>query len=147
SPLAAPPHPRSGRQTMKELRPEQLTQQLQRGPLAPVYVLAGPEALPVLEAADAIRKKARSEGFAEREVLHVETGFDWSQLARTGSSMSLFAERRIIELHLPDKGPGQKGGAALTDYIHHGYDDTLLLVMATPATSAMRKNAWYKKLA
>lgn len=131
---------------MKELRSEQLARQLDRGSLAPVYVLAGPEALLVLEAADAIRSKARDAGFAEREVLHVESGFDWDQLAQAGSSLSLFAERRIIELHLPEKGPGKKGSAALIEYIQHGHDDTLLLVIATPATTAMRKNAWYRKL-
>lgn len=131
---------------MKELRPEQLVQQLDRGPLAPVYVLAGPEALLVLEAADAVRARARNEGFTEREVLHVEPAFDWSQLAQAGSSLSLFAERRIVEVHLPEKGPGQKGSAALTDYLPHLDRDTLLLVIATPAAAAMRKNAWYKKL-
>lgn len=131
---------------MQELKPEQLAQQLERGTLAPVYLLAGAEPLLVLEAADAVRAKARAAGFTEREVLHVEANFDWRQLSQAGASLSLFAERRIIELHLPEKGPGKNGSAALIEYIRHADDNTLLLVIATPAAPAMRKNAWYKKL-
>jgi len=131
---------------MKELHPEQLTRQLQHSPLAPVYLLAGTEPLLVLEAARAVRAKARQAGFGERDVLHVEPGFDWARLTTAGASMSLFAERRIIELHLPDKGPGKAGSAALLDYIKQPATDTLLLVIAPQLTTSVRKNAWYKKL-
>ena len=131
---------------MKELRPEQLRQQLARSALAPVYLLAGMEPLPVLEAADAVRARAREEGFTEREVLHVEAGFDWLRLTEISASRSLFAERRIIELHLPEKGPGREGGKALTEQVQRPDPDTLLLVIAAPVESKVRKNAWYKKL-
>lgn len=132
---------------MTELRAEQLHQHLQRQTLSPVYLLTGAEPLLVLEAADAVRAKAREAGFGEREVLHAEAGFDWGQLATAGASMSLFAERRIIELHLPDKGPGKDGGAALTQYIDSAGQDALLLVIAPVLAASARKNAWYRKLA
>lgn len=132
---------------MQELRPEQLGRQLQRQHLAPAYLLAGMEPLPVLEAADAVRAKARQAGFSEREVLHAEPGFDWSQLTHAGASLSLFADRRIIELHLADKGPGKEGSAAIARYLEQADDDTLLLVIAAPIAANVRKNAWYKKLA
>ena len=40
-----------------ELRPEQLATQAASQPLAPVYLVAGPELLRVIEAADAVRAK------------------------------------------------------------------------------------------
>ena len=64
-----------------EVRPDQLQRQLDSQPLARCYLLAGDEPLQVLEAADALRAAARSQGFDEREVLHAESGFDWAQLA------------------------------------------------------------------
>src|SRR5699024_10980505 len=137
-----PPPP--DRTRMREANPEQLAQQLDRGNLARVYLLAGPESLLVLEAADAVRARARAAGFDEREVLHAEAGLDWNQVVQAGASLSLFAERRIIELHLPEKGPGKQGGAALAQYVAHADDNTLLLVIATPAASTVRKSAWYK---
>src|SRR5699024_8084616 len=35
---------------------------------------------------------------------------------------------------------------ALSEYVEHADDNTLLLVIATPAPSTLRKSAWYKKL-
>ncbi|MEG1678832.1 MAG: DNA polymerase III subunit delta, partial [Stenotrophomonas sp.] len=51
-----------------ELRPEQLASQIASQSLAPVYLIAGPELLRVIEAADAVRAKARADGIGEREV-------------------------------------------------------------------------------
>ncbi len=129
-----------------ELRPDQFNRQLENNPLARVYLLAGDEPLLVLEAADALRGTARAAGFTEREVLHAEPGFDWDQLASAGASLSLFSDKRILELHLPDKGPGKPGSAALIEYARNAPDTTLLLVVATPLASSARKAAWYKAL-
>ena len=110
-----------------EVRPDQLPRQLEAQPLARCYLLAGDEPLQVLEAADAVRARARREGFDEREVLHAEPGFDWGRLAAAGASLSLFSDKRILELHLPDKGPGKPGSAAIVDYAKNAPDTTLLI--------------------
>lgn len=51
-----------------ELKPEQLAARGTTEPLHPVYLIAGPETLRVLEAADAVRAQARAQGIGEREV-------------------------------------------------------------------------------
>tara|TARA_Y100001968_G_scaffold202818_1_gene186209 strand:+ start:488 stop:1531 length:1044 start_codon:yes stop_codon:yes gene_type:complete len=127
-----------------ELRPDQFQRQVDSQPLARCYVLAGDEPLQVLEAADALRAAARKQGFDEREVLHAEPGFDWGQLASAGASLSLFSEKRLLELHLTDKGPGKPGSAAISDYAKNAPDSTLLLILATPLAASARKSAWYK---
>lgn len=129
-----------------ELRPGQLQGHLNQGELASIYLLAGDEPLLVLEAADALRHSARAAGYDERQVLHVEAGFDWNQLAAAGDSLSLFAQRRIIEIHLPDKGPGKDGSAALIDYARNPPPDTVLIVLATPLPARQRHDAWYRQL-
>ena len=64
-----------------ELRPEQLASAAGGQALAPVYLIAGPETLRVLEAADAVRAKARAEGISEREVFDADgRDFDWGRL-------------------------------------------------------------------
>jgi DNA polymerase-3 subunit delta len=95
-----------------QLRAEQLEAQLSKS-LASVYVIHGDEPLLALEAADAIRAAARSKGCDEREVLTVERGFDWSELAQAGASQSLFGGRKIIELRIPSGKPGIQGAAAI----------------------------------
>ena len=87
----------------------QLQAHLQKG-LRSLYTLHGDEALLVQEAADAIRSAARQQGYTERSV-HVVSGahFDWSEVLAAGGSMSLFAERQILEIRLPTGKPGKEG--------------------------------------
>ncbi|WP_423822875.1 DNA polymerase III subunit delta [Salinisphaera sp. SPP-AMP-43] len=130
-----------------EIRAEDFETEFARHPLARAYLVAGIEPLQVVEAADAVRRRARHEGFDERDILHAESGFDWGQLATAGATQSLFAARRIIELHLPDKGPGKPGSAAITDFLKQDAPDTLLLIVAPGLAGSARKSAWYKAVA
>ncbi len=124
------------------INPAQLQGQLKSG-LAPVYLLAGEEPLLLQEAADAIRAKARAEGYGEREVLHVETGFDWHRLHAAGENLSLFSSRRILELRLGDKGPGVGGAEALTAWLANPAPDTLLITHAGKLDKRGRESAWF----
>jgi len=90
-----------------QLRAEELERHLARS-LAPLYVIHGDEPLQSLEAADAIRAQARAQGYAEREVLSVERSFDWSLLAASGASLSLFSSKKLIELRIPAANPAPR---------------------------------------
>jgi len=128
-----------------QLRSEQLAQHLTR-PLAPLYVLQGDEPLLQLEAADAIRAKARNEGYGERAVLSVERYFDWSQLGAAGASLSLFSEKRLIELRLPSGKPGTEGAKALEAYCADLAPDTVTLVILPALDRKSQETAWYRGL-
>lgn len=128
---------------MMSTNPLQLQAQLKRG-LAPVYLLAGEEPLLLEEAADAIRARARAEGFSEREVLHVETGFDWHRLHSASENLSLFASRRILEVRLGDKSPGVDGAQALATWLAQAPADTLLILHAGKLDKRGRESAWFK---
>ena len=128
-----------------QLRSEQLAQHLTR-PLAPLYVLQGDEPLLQLEAADAIRAKARNEGYGERAVLSVERYFDWSQLGAAGASLSLFSEKRLIELRLPSGKPGTEGAKALEAYCADLAPDTVTLVILPALDRKSQETAWYRSL-
>jgi DNA polymerase-3 subunit delta len=113
-----------------ELRPDRFDRQLAGEPLRPVYLIAGPEPLRVQEAADAVRARARGEGYGEREVFDVEASFDWNTLTQGLSSLSLFASRRLFDLRLPTGKPGKEGSEALREYCANPPPDTVLLVTA-----------------
>ena len=97
------------------LKGEQLAAHLERE-LRPLYVLYGDEPLLVIEAADAIRARARQQGYSEREVLTVLPHFDWNQLLAAGGNLSLFGDKKLIDLRIPTGKPGKEGGAALQDW-------------------------------
>ena len=128
-----------------QVNSDQLVSQLRRG-LAPVYFVHGDEPLLVREAADAIRAAATAAGFSERQVLTVESGFDWNSLFASTQNLSLFAERRLIELHLPTGKPGEAGAQQLAQYAAAPPPDTLLLVIAGKLEKATRESRWAKAL-
>lgn len=112
-----------------ELTPERLPAQLAAEPLRPAYLVAGPEPLRVLEAADAVRVQARAEGIDEREVFEADArDFDWDTLASTFRAPSLFATRRLVELRLPTAKPGKDGAEAIAEFCREPPQDVVLLV-------------------
>ncbi len=52
------------------------------------------------EAADLIRSQYKEKGYTEREILNVDKSFDWGQFFQSTGNLSLFAEKKIIELRL-----------------------------------------------
>lgn len=128
-----------------KLSPAQLAKQLQ-GTLAPVYVVSGDEPLLCQEACDSIRAACRAQGFSERQVFHVDKSFDWGQLYEAGASLSLFAEKKLIELRIDSGKPGDKGAAALLDYLQRPAEDTLLLISLPKLDGSTQKTKWAKGL-
>ncbi len=116
-----------------ELTPERLAAQLGAEPLRPAYLIAGPEPLRVLEAADALRQQARAQGYAEREVFEAEGNQrepDWDALYASLSAPGLFSARRLIELRLPTGKPGKQGAELISDFCADPAPDVSLAVIA-----------------
>jgi len=127
------------------LYPDKLDSHLQ-GNIAPVYLLFGEEPLQIMEAGDAIRARARQLGFDERTVIQPTDEADWSTFREAADSLSLFAERRIIELRLPTGKPGRVGSEVLKQYCATPPDDVLLLISAGKIDGAATKSAWFKAI-
>ena len=129
-----------------QLRNDALPGHLARGKLAPLYVVSGDEPLLAIEAQDAIRTAARAAGYTEREVLTVDARWDWSQLAGANQGMSLFAERKILEIRLASGKPGKEGAEALKAHATHPSDDVLTVIALPKLDRAVRESAWTSAL-
>ena len=123
----------------------QLEAQLQRS-LEPAYLLHGDEPLQLEECRDAIVRGARAAGFTERSLYTVETGFDWNDLFRSSQSLSLFSEKRILDLRLPGGKPGEKGARVLEQLAAEPNADTLLIVSCGKLEKAARESKWAKAI-
>ncbi len=130
------------------LAPAQLTEHIKRG-IKSLYTLHGDEPLLVQEFADSLRAAARAQGFTER-VVHVVQGahFDWSDVLASGGSMSLFADKQIIEIRVPSGKPGKDGSVALQQIAERaqGDDATLTLVILPKLDGMTTKGAWFGAL-
>ena len=129
------------------LRPDQLGAALQQS-LQGIYLISGDETLLVEEACDAVLQKAREQGFTERSIHHVETGFKWHDVTNDAASMSLFAERKVLDLRIPAGKFDKEGGQVLRDWADGsvGNPDTLLLMRTERLQPRQRSSAWFKAI-
>jgi len=120
----------------------------------PLYVFSGDEPLLMMEAMDQLRFTAKQLGYTEREVLLQERGFDWSALMNAGQTMSLFGDKRWVELRIPTGKPGRDGAEALKQFAAQiesqavGPDgpDTVVCIVLPRLDGKTKTSAWFSAL-
>jgi len=128
------------------LYPEKLAAHLQQQ-LLPVYLVSGDEPLLLQECCDLIRQKAREQGCSDREVIDGGvSSFNWQDILHSATSMSLFAERKLVELRLPSGKPGAEGSKALCEYLDIASGEDVLLIIAGKIDKQSTNSKWYKAL-
>lgn len=111
-----------------------------------VYYISGDEPLQKEEALKAIRSVAVENGFTERVVLDVDDKFDWGLLLAESQSMSLFGDKRILELRMPKTKPGDKGSKAIVSFLEQCPDDVMLLIISGKLEKQQQKSKWFKAI-
>lgn len=128
-----------------KVRPDQLSGQLRRT-LAPIYLVSGDEPLLLREACDAIRQQARTAGCTERTIFNVDSSFQWSSLLGACMTGSLFSDRQLIELRMPNGKPGDEGSKTLITYCAKPVVENVLLIITGKLDSATQKSKWFTTL-
>ncbi len=133
-----------------KLNSDQLASYLQQNGNKPnaanVFLLTGDEPYQLMEAADAVRSHAQQTGYSEREVLHADNSFKWGELNGVSNSLSLFSEKKIIDLRIETKTPGKAGSQAIRDYMENVPEDKILLIQIPKLVGAARNAAWVKAI-
>lgn len=127
------------------INPEQLSRHLQKQ-LAPLYTVFGDELLLAIEAADLIRIRARQAAYIEREIFTIDHHFNWADLRQSSSSLSLFGERRIMDIRIPSGKPGIQGSAAIEAYCRSLPPDTVTLVALPRIDKQGSASKWFQAL-
>ena len=127
-----------------QLKASQLAQHLSKS-LSSCYLISGEEPLMVQECSDAVRRAAKAAGCSERQCITISHKDDWRELGHAAGSLSLFAERKLIEIQLPSGKPGAEGSKALLEYLEGDSDDVLLIVSGR-IDKASQKSKWYMAL-
>lgn len=125
---------------------DSLETHLERKGLAGAYIVFGDEPLQSIESADLVRAAARAEGILERLLFEVESGFDWHQLLGQANELSLFAERRLLEIRLGKRKPDKPGSAALTNLLNQNDSRDIILVTAGRLDRGVQKSKWFKAI-
>jgi DNA polymerase III subunit delta len=116
-------------------------------PLAPLYLISGDVPLLVQEANDQLRQAAIHQGYTDRQILTLDTGFSWQQLHDTTHHLSLFSTQRLFELRLTTSklgGGGDAGNKALEAYANQPPADVILIIVMPKLESATQSTRWFK---
>ncbi len=124
---------------------EQLAEQLKAG-LRACYLIFGDEPLQKMEALQQIRHTAREHGFTDVwRFSAIEEPLPWDEIHACSQSLSLFAERQIIELELGDKFP-KEWAEKISELQQQLHPDLLLIILGPKLNSAQSKSNWFTSL-
>ena len=124
-----------------KINADHLASQLSRS-LPHIALVCGDEPLLVNEACDAIRAKAKTLGFTERELHFAERGFDWQELRTLSNNLSLFADRKVVEIRLGGAKMDADAVEVLSDFAEKRNDDTLVLLVAEKLDNKALSAKW-----
>lgn len=126
------------------IKPDSLEQHIEKS-LPPVLVISGDEPFLVQESASRYRQACRNAGFTERLVYNSGKGFDWQELESHTQSLSLFGEKKIVELQwsaLPEE-PGKR---LLQHWAENPPEDTCLLITSSRIAPSTLNAKWFGTL-
>ncbi len=130
-----------------KLRADQLSNHLANATSAlPVYLVTGDETLLHDEATDSIRGFLRNQAFTDRELMHVDAQFNWERVFEMANSLSLFAQRQIIEIRLGSQKINKAISDLLQKYLDNPAPDSVLLILADRMDANTKKSAWFKRV-
>lgn len=124
---------------------EKLAPQLKNQALAPIYFISGEEIVLVQAACTAIRIAAKKAGFSERQVFYVDANFNWSSLITGMNNYGLFAEKQLLELHLPH-GIAEVAAQNLQRYAKDPPPNKLLLIITGKIDRRLQQSTWFKRI-
>lgn len=128
-----------------QLKPDRLAGALARPTPPAFWLVYGDEPQQRTECVDAIRAAVRAGGVDERLVFDSAVGIDWAQVQAEAGSLSLFASKRLIEIHLGGKKPDKQGVAALKALAAQQGDD-VYLVTADAFGREEQNSDWYRAI-
>lgn len=117
---------------------------------SPLYCVVGDELLLRIEAVDTLRQWAYQHDYAERSSLSLSATDDWDVIEEFTQSLSLFSERKLLEIVIPTGKPGRKGGEALIRLAEHVKQgqliDTVVIISLPQLDFQTRKAKWWQEL-
>lgn len=125
--------------------PEQLQTALNKSLPAACW-LSGDEPLQMRDCSDLVRSTCRAAGFTDRVQYEVDNQFNWDQLLSENSSLSLFSDKKLIELNLKSGKLDDPARKALAEYLDNASPDNLLLLLSPRIEAATTKTQWFSKL-
>ena len=109
------------------------------------YLISSPDIFLEEKCCDMIKETANSMGYIDKEIYYVDKSFDWSQINDSINTMSLFLEKKIIEIRFTSSTIDQKSKDMILEYLNMDINDVILLVRTPVLKSYEYKKEWTGK--
>ncbi|AGS06917.1 DNA polymerase III subunit delta [Candidatus Profftella armatura] len=115
--------------------------------LSPIYTISSNEYLFLQEASDKIRKHVKHYGFHERNILTIDYLFKWDELLKINQELSLFYNKKIIELRISNiKQISKTGECILEKYINNLNKNNITIINLPKLDLLSQKKTWIQLL-
>ncbi len=114
--------------------------------LGQIYFIHGAEDLLIIESLDKLRVAAHKNGYEDKSRFNISGRFNWDHVFSDIKTQSLFAEKKLIELHIPKSRPGKQGSDALIGLLDDISDDHLLIVICGKLEKDIKRTKWVQSL-
>lgn len=125
--------------------PEQLESKLQKK-LHLCYMLFGDDQLLLQESEERICTYAKALQFNEYISITLNTNPDWEAIYSTCQTLSLFSNRKILLLVMPENGINAATGEKLSMLAPMLNDEIMLILRGNKLTRALENSTWFKIL-
>lgn len=124
-----------------QITPTQLNMNINNA-LSSLYLISGDELLLTQETRNCIIAAAKLKGFSEKEIYHIESGFQIEALIESCQTQSLFYDKKLFDI----RNINAKFDTAFFDFIkknfEHAVADRLLIISTGKLTAAQQKSTW-----
>ena len=110
------------------------------------YLLSGDEPLLIQESLDLIRSAAAKVGFNSKEIYNQRDSFDWNEISSSMNNLSLFSEKKILEIRLDSLRLGRSGSSSILDILNNSNDDVLIIISCPKLDKAANSSKWIKRI-
>lgn len=115
--------------------------------LQSLYVIHGEEDLLRLESVDAIRLAARKFGYIKESHIVDSLHFDWQACLAQAHNVSLFGEKKLLEIHISTGKVGKNGGDALIELVTDLSAEMCVVVVLPKLERTQIQSKWFSTLA
>jgi len=124
-----------------KISPDNLSSSLSKK-LLPCCLISGDEPLLIQESLNLIRSAAEKEGFMTRELYDQTQSLDWNEIINSCKSLSLFSEKKLIEIRLNSLRLGRDGSKSIIELIEEINDDVMVIITAPKLDKAATSAKW-----
>ncbi|MDP1574576.1 MAG: DNA polymerase III subunit delta [Coxiellaceae bacterium] len=109
-----------------------------------LYLISSDESLLAQDTRDTLVAVFKKKGFSEKQLIHMDTGFQSEQLTLAINNQDLFSEKKLIDIRNANAKFDADSIATLEKYCLNKNSDQVIIITTDKLSAAQQKSAWFQ---